>query len=289
MHVAIAQTVWNSHRQWSRVADAARSHLDRWRLVNLVLLAVGALGGALATQSSWLPGPVRIACGVAAAAVLALAGVVQQQLLGRDRVLRWTTARAASEALKAETFRYLAGVAPYADTGRDAELARQRAEIQDRSAEFLVDFAQAPPDGKPLPAVQDLADYVLVRAQDQERWHHGRVAQHAAKAKRLRGVELAATLVAAVLAAVAGTLSLPDLSAWVGVVTTLGAAVAAHLAATQHDRIAASYARTADQLGRLISSSDSGTATPEVQARFVREVERVLAAQNESWVSLLSR
>ncbi|MFN2496522.1 MAG: DUF4231 domain-containing protein [Pseudonocardiaceae bacterium] len=286
--MAIAQTVWNSHRQWSRVASAAREHLDRWRLVNLVLLAVGALGGALATQSGWLPGPLRTACGVGGAVVLALAGVVQQRLLGKDRVLRWTTARAASEALKAETFRYLAGVEPYAGTRRDAERTRQLDEIQVRSADFIVDFGQAVPGDKPLPAVRDLASYVTMRAQEQERWHWQRVTQHSAKATRFRGAELSATLVAAALAALASTLSLPDLSAWVGVATTLGAAIAAHLAATQHDRIAASYARTADQLGRLISGLDPDAATPEEGARFVREVERVLAAQNDGWVSLLS-
>lgn len=283
----ISRRAWHSHLRWSRVADEARAHLDRWRLVNLTLLAAGALGGALATQVSWLPSAARVACGVVGAAFLALAGVVQQWLLGRDRVMRWTTARAASEAIKAETFRYLAGVEPYADAHRDAELTRNLREIHTRSADFALDFDRAVSDGTPLPDVQDLADYVTMRAGDQLRWHRGRVADHHARARRLRHVELAATLAAAVLAAVAGALRLPDLSAWVGVTTTFGAAIAAHLGAGQYDRIAASYARTVVQLELLISGIDPETATPEQGALFVREVEGVLAAQNGTWVSFL--
>jgi SMODS and SLOG-associating 2TM effector domain 1/Protein of unknown function (DUF4231) len=285
--VLIVQTAWHSHLRWSWVADGARAHLDRWRLVNLTLLAAGALGGALATQVAWLPSAARVACGVVGAAFLALAGVVQQWLLGREWVMRWTTARAASEAIKAETFRYLAGVEPYADAHRDAELIRHLREIHERSADFALDFDRATPDGTPLPDVHDLSGYVTMRAREQQLWHHGRVADHHAKARRLRRMELATTLAAAVLAAVAGALRLPDLSAWVGVTTTFGAAIAAHLGAGQHDRIAASYARTVVQLRLLISGIDPETATPEQGALFVRDVEGVLAAQNGTWVSLL--
>jgi conflict system pore-forming effector with SLATT domain len=62
----------------------------------------------------------------------------------------------------------------------------------------------------------------------------------------------------------------------------------AHLAATQHQRIAATYAATADQLERLIAGIDPATATPRQQAQLVADVERVLAAQNQGWTDLLS-
>ncbi|MGH3913429.1 MAG: DUF4231 domain-containing protein [Pseudonocardiaceae bacterium] len=286
--MTIAQTVWDNHRKWSGVAGAARRHLDCWRLANLALLAAGALGAAVATQSSWPSDTVRTACGALGAGALVLAGVVQQGCLGKERVLRWTTARAASEALKAETFRYLAGVEPYTDSHGDAELIRKSNEIQTRSADFIIDFDKTAPDGKSLPAVQDLPSYVTMRAQDQERWHSQRVEQHSDKAKYLRGAELAATALAFALATAATQFSLPDVSAWVGFATTLGAAIAAHLAATQHDRIAASYCRTTVQLRALLSGFTPDAATPAAGALFVRDVEGILAAQNEGWVSLLS-
>ena len=70
--------------------------------------------------------------------------------------------------------------------------------------------------------------------------------------------------------------------------TTIAAAFGTHLAARQHQRIAASYAATADQLERLIVGVDVKTASADRQAQFVADVERVLAAQNEGWVDLLS-
>ena len=77
------------------------------------------------------------------------------------------------------------------------------------------------------------------------------------------------------------------LAIWIGVATTVGAAFAAHLSATQRDRIAAGYAATVDRLDLLIERlpADPDTAT---RAQFVADVESTLAAQNETWLGLLS-
>jgi Protein of unknown function (DUF4231) len=105
--------VWRRHRQWSVAADVARKRLDRWRLWNLVLLVLGALMGALAAQT-WLAAGVATGSAAVAAVCLGLAGLLQAHALTTDESARWTHARAASEALKAETYRYLMRVAPYA-------------------------------------------------------------------------------------------------------------------------------------------------------------------------------
>jgi hypothetical protein len=65
--------------------------------------------------------------------------------------------------------------------------------------------------------------------------------------------------------------------------------VAAHIASEQHDRIAAGYASTTEELQRLIRDFRRAGQTPEAAARFVAAVERVLAAQNQSWSSLISQ
>ena len=127
------------------------------------------------------------------------------------------------------------------------------------------------------------------RAQDQADWHARRISHHERLGRLWRNVELLATASAAVLAAVGGVLHGPDLSAWVAVATTAGAAVAAHIASEQHDRIAAGYASTTEELQRLIRDFRRAGQTPEADARFVAAVERVLAAQNQSWSSLISQ
>ena len=111
---------------------------------------------------------------------------------------------------------------------------------------------------------------------------------HLRKARTLRLAQLAATGVGVVLAAVAGALPGSHLAVWTAAATTIAAAIGTHLAAGQHQRIAASYASTADQLERLIAEVDPVGAGPDRRARFVADVERVLAAQNSGWTDLFS-
>jgi hypothetical protein len=280
--------IWRRHRQWSLAADKGRARLGRWRGVNLGLLVAGAVLGAVAAQPNW-PRGLTATAGALAAFALALAGMVQRVFLSANEVARWTGARAASEALKAEVFRYLAGVAPYngADADQDRELNRQVEAIQDKAEALMVDLQQTPADNRPLPDVHDIDSYKEKRAKQQADWHRGKIGKELQAARRIRYAELAATVIAALLGAIGAALGTKGLSVWVGVATTIGAALAAHLSATQHDRIAASYATTADQLDLLIeqlpAAPDAATA-----AQFVADVESRLAAQNESWLGLFS-
>ena len=108
----VLDLVWRRHRQWSLLADEARSRLDRWRLSSLLLLVAGALAGAMAAQT-WLAPAGSTAFAITAAVALAVAGFIQANLLGPEQTVSWTGSRAASEALKAEVFRYLTRVPPY--------------------------------------------------------------------------------------------------------------------------------------------------------------------------------
>jgi len=277
---------WRRHRRWSIAAGNGRARLDRWRRVNLILLAVGAVLGAVAAQPSWPRGLTATAAGLAAFA-LATAGIVQQRFLNADEVARWTGARAASEALKTEVFSYLAGVAPYDGTDRDRVLDTQVEAVQDKAAALMVDLQRTPPDDRALPEVHDLSSYVANRASQQANWHRSKINEHVQAARRIRWAELAATLTAALLGAIGAAFDTRGLAVWIGVATTIGAALAAHLSATQHDRIAASYATTADRLDLLIehlpAEPDAG-----IRAQFVADVESRLAAQNESWLGFFT-
>ena len=279
--------LWSSHRQWSLAADAAQSRLNQWRQRTLALLVVGALAGALAAQT-WLSSSFISAAAAVSAALLALAAWVQSMALTSDQTERWTGARAASEALKAEVYRYLTRVQPYHGADRSDRLSAQFDAIQARGQPLLVDQKLVAPDNRPLPKVRSFGGYLTARAQQQATWHRDKVGDHLRKARTLRLAQLAATGVGVVLAAVAGVLPGSHLAAWTAAATTIAAAIGAHLAAGQHQRIAASYASTADQLDRLIAEVDPVGAGPDRRARFVADVERVLAAQNSGWTDLFS-
>jgi hypothetical protein len=279
-----AAGAWRRHRQWSAVANRRRTRIDRWRLINLGLLIAGAILGAVAAQPSWSRDLTTVAAGVGAFA-LGAAGIVQQRFLNAGEVARWTGARAASEGLKAEVFRYLAKVAPYDGDDPDGVLQRQVAAIQDKAGGSAIDQQQSPADDKKLPDIRDFPSYVDNRARQQANWHRNKIAEHLKAAGWIRAFELVATVVAALLSAIVAARYTNELSAWIGVATTIGAALAAHLSATEHDRIAASYATTADRLDLLIEDLP---ARPDAatQAQFVTNVETRLAVQNETWLAL---
>ncbi|SDD47816.1 Protein of unknown function [Geodermatophilus telluris] len=281
----VLDVVWSHQRQWSAAADAGRRRVERARLGNLVLLVLGALAGALAAQTGPDSATATGAAAVAAVA-LALAGLLQAHALTTGQTARWTRARAASEALKAEVHRYLLRVAPYAGPDRSRVLQARLDEVRARAAGSLVDRQQAPADGRPLPALRTVREYVDLRARGQAAWHRERSAAHARRACRLRTAQLAATGTGAVLAALAGTVPSWGLSAWTAAATTVATAVGAHLAATRYQGVAAASAGTADRLEALVAGFDLAAATPEQEAHLVTEVERVLAAQNEGWADL---
>jgi hypothetical protein len=280
--------VWRRHRQWSLAATSARARLDRWRLRNLLLLVLGALAGAMAAQTWLASGAARVFAMIAAAA-LALAGLIQAKALNADQTARWTRTRAASETLKAEIYRYLVRVSPYAAADRAHTLRAQLDAVQARAPEaLLVDQQTVPADDKPVPSVRTFGEYVTLRAQDQADWHRMKAAEHARRARSLRTWQLLATGFGVILSAITGFVPSWRLSTWTAAATTVAAAVGAHLAATQHQRIAAAYAATVDQLEQLVAGIEPSTASADQQAQFVADIERVLLAQNEGWMDLLS-
>jgi SMODS and SLOG-associating 2TM effector domain 1/Protein of unknown function (DUF4231) len=279
--------VWRHHRQWSHAANAARARLDRWRLWTLLLLVLGALSGATAAQT-WLASRTATGFAIVAAVALALAGFIQVRALNPAQTARWTRARAASEALKAEVYRYLIRVSPYAGADRAQALLAQLDLVQARAQAQLVDQQTGSADDRRVPSVRTFMDYVTERPQEQASWHRSKSDEHRRQSRTLRIWQLIATGIGVILSAVAGFVPSLRVSTWTAAATTIAAALGAHLAATQHQRLAATYAATADQLERLIADIDPETATPEQQAQFVADVERILVAQQEGWLDLIT-
>ena len=283
----VLELVWHYQRQWSAAAGKAQKSLNGWRLANLTLLVLGAIAAAVAAQT-WLGSAGLALFAAVSAGFIALAGVIQSSALTPDKGSRWTGARAASEALKAETYRYLTGVQPYAGASRTDQLRAQLDVVQDRARGLGVDQQLAVIEPEPLPAIGTFGDYVKKRAKKQAAWHKERISDHERKARQLHACQLAATAAGTALAALGGVMPSWHVSAWTAAATTIAAAFASHIAAAQHQRIAASYAITADQLDRLVAAVDPDTTDAGRQAQFVSDVERVLATQNEGWADLLS-
>ncbi|MDY7106214.1 MAG: DUF4231 domain-containing protein [Actinomycetota bacterium] len=281
--------VWALQGRWSRVATEQRARVDRRRRANLALLFVGASAGATATVG--IEGvAVQIAAGVSALA-LSLAAAVQQRGLNATEISQWSAARKASEAIKAEAYRYLAQVPPYRGADRDERLLDRVEDHENDARDHVVALNATASDRADAPDISGIDDYVRLRATEQAGWHRRKRAEHERTAGVWRRVELGITLVGAVVSAfggIAGEGAAGVAGAIVGVTTTLAAMVAAHLAATGHERIAAGYAATSERLERLVVRLPEHP-TEEQAVAFVEDVEELLARQNESWVGLFTR
>jgi hypothetical protein len=217
---------------------------------------------------------------------------VLQPRFGRQPVEAWARARSASESLKEQVYSYLAGVSPYRDADRDQQLRQRSGATLAAVDDLLPETGGIEPVPRPLPVVGNVDDYVTVRVGQQIRgYYRARASRLRTILGRLRGVELMLAVAAVVLAATAGTIGIKGAGQWVTVVTTISAALAAHMAAARYEYMLIEYSRTAAQLERLRDEREP-LADPGQTARaddaFVAECERVISDQNESWMAKLA-
>jgi hypothetical protein len=185
--------------------------------------------------------------------------------------------------VKSAVYQRLVGVPPFDGHDRDHRLEEAVAEVTARARDLAAEVALVDRGADPLPSVAGIEDYVDHRAREQRDFHARRATQHMRLERRWAAVESAVVLAAAVLSAVAGAVEGRELTVWIGVATTVTAAVAVHRAGGQHARLAASYAMTVDDLDRALRSFDPASATPKDAGRLVSRVEAILARQNDTW------
>jgi hypothetical protein len=277
-------SVWEWQSVWSQAANRLKTRIDRLRAAMLALAVASAVLTTLAAQVASVTRPGGKVLAVLAGVAVGLVPVVRSRL-GRDAVSRWTRARAVSEELKAEVYQYLADVGPYrGDAGAVALLEHART-VQDQARDLLPDTADIQPVVRDVPPVHDVATYVEHRVDPQVRWYRGRSVSLRQRLARARRTELALGLVGVLLAAVAAAGS-EAFAAWVAVVTTLTAALTAHVAASRWEYQLVEYLRTAAELERMRDEWTAGLVLDGVGAdRFVERCEHVVSIQNDGWMA----
>ncbi|MDB5059768.1 MAG: hypothetical protein JWO59_3240 [Chloroflexi bacterium] len=276
-------SVWRQQSVWSQAANQLKASIVRSRTVGLYLAALGALLGTGAAQTaSWNP---ALAKWLAFGAALALAaGPVVGRFAASERTRDWTRLRSVSEALKADVYRFLAGVPPFDDDGRDRELL-DRLDRLLKDADDLRRYSSGmTPVVRELPPVTDLRSYVEYRVTAQlDGYYRPKARQMHERVSRFRRIEVTLSLVAAVLAAVAAVYGKEAAASWVAAVTTIMALVTAHGAAERYEYQEIEFSRTADALERL--RADRGSTDSD---GFVESCESIISVQNEAWMAKLS-
>ncbi|MFJ4974503.1 DUF4231 domain-containing protein [Streptomyces coeruleorubidus] len=280
--------VWDQQSVWSQAAGRLKEQVMRARVASL---ALGIMAAALGTAASQ-----TLTSNEAVGKVLAFAAAVAAgcaPLIGRrggpDRVSDWTRLRAVSEALKTESYLYLAGVGAYRgigiENGGDLLRERARAFVAD-GGDLLRHTTGITAVERPVPGVRDVQSYVEQRLRRQlERYYRPRAAYMHRKVQLHERIEFALGGLGAVMAAVAATWGVEQIAAWVAVAASIGVAVTAHAVAQRYAYQQLEFTRTAEELERLLERWSAGHGTaPEAADRFVAECEHVISVQNEAWM-----
>ncbi|MEE6263345.1 DUF4231 domain-containing protein [Plantactinospora sonchi] len=275
-------TVWKQQSVWSRAANATRRRIIRARRTVAGLTIGAATAGVAAAQLGDVHRDVSRILAVLAASALLLVPLAARGT-ARERIDAWTRMRSMSEALKAETFRYLAGVHPFSGPDRAAVLLERFDALTDDAADLLGHTVGLRSDAGPLPEVTDLPSYRRHRVQRQcEHYYRPAARRMERSATAIRRVTVGLTLASAVLSGVVGVFGNATLAAWVGVLATATSALVGYGAAQQYEHLQMEYARTADRLERLQHARDTGRAYTDDDS-FVAEAERIVSVSNEAW------
>jgi hypothetical protein len=293
--MAALDTIADRQAGWSKTADTLKAPIDRARRAVLIFSVLGAV---LATLASQLGAPadatgsvsladLRTWVAIAGAVSLATATFFTQRLLGQEHVTAWVRARAISEALKREAYKFAAVAAPYDQANAEALLNAERQKIEADGDDLVAELVSNPGKGSVPRAVLTRDQYVKNRVDGQIKYYNDRAGPYRTKANRLRRAEfvlaLAATLIAAVSTVTGKSIPLfgiPfDIAALTAVFTTIAAAVLAHIEATRLDFLVTTFIATARRL------EDRKVGTREPWAGFVNDCESILATENNSWIA----
>ena len=297
----VVESAWRDQAIWSEAANRLKAELSTWRCRAAVAGVLGAfletLAGALAGLGGvwWWP---RALLALAGAVILAVVPYVARTKTSKDQVRAWVRARSVSEALKETIYRYLVGAPPFAPEPAPAALVARCQAVKEKVQDLGGLAATIEPPKKERPLTLTLEGYVGTRITDQiENYYRPKARQNALTAQKLHNWEFRLGLLAVALGALAGAATatglpwLSGLAPWVAVVTTAGAAVTAHLAASRYDHGAMTYFATAD---RLTGLRDGWLATPDRLApahvaKFVDDCERAISTENEAWLAEWTR
>ena len=274
---------WAQQRIWSQAATRLKRRIDQARRAALLLGIATAVLAVAADQAGGLSVLAGRVLSAAAAITAGLATLLQRRA-GTGQIRDWTRARSASEGLKSEVYRYLAGGAAYTGPDRDQRLGAETRSITEAVADLRRHALGIGPDAKPIPPVRDTASYITGRVNDQiSNYYTPRAGVYDRRVRRLRMAGDLLGVTAVVLAALAAAFQIGGLAAWVPVVTTIATAVAAYIAAARYDHLVIEYLRTAQRLEHLRQEQLAGPAGDP--AAFIDTCEAAISVENQAWMA----
>jgi hypothetical protein len=280
---------WNRYRAWAKRARTLQAASERDKLLALVAAVLAALFGAIAATvpTTDATAPTTWATLATIAAVLAATAAAATAILGRDVLevgheKKWILARATAEAMKSECFVAAARAAPYDGADAAARFAARLDEIERNALdERVVPLPDPAQDDRRRPAeTMDLPWYRSERMVEQQKYYADRQQEHEAATRNLRFAGLGMALLGALLGAIAAA-GFTGFAPWIGLTTSVAAAVGAWGYMARRSILAATYGTMAHRLGTL---SDRAVHTQRALPEIVTETENLLRAEHSEWL-----
>jgi hypothetical protein len=287
---------------WSVAADRLKAVQEKARWTVFALSILGALLAALASQIPTETGSAVLrhahtALALLGALLLGLATFISSRLLSQTKTAAWVRARAASEALKREAFKFAARVEPYdePDLAKAEALLKIEYEKVNSAVEKVAHPAADP--GRPGSAPRALltpGEYRNQRVLNQvQKFYRVKAAQYHKTSKTLKRAEFVLAIAAMIVTVIAGalgkTLSVSgvafDIAALTAVLTTISGTILTHIEASRLDHLVDTYTATARRLEDQDLDFDTASKDPAAWSKFVNRCEEIIAAENASWVA----
>ena len=238
--MAVLDTIADHQAGWSVTANNLKTRIDRARWAIFGFSVLGALLAAIASQWTNPAGTAvsitsdpRTWIALCGALSLAAATFFTQRLLGKEHIAAWVRARAISEALKREAYKYAAGGTPYDQADRDAKLDSERQVIEGDGDDLLADYVRSAGKGSAPRQMLSHAEYISRRVDGQIAWYRKTAGKNQHTAKFLRRAEFWLALTATLITAIAPVTGkhtalyghVFDIAALTAVLTTVASAV----------------------------------------------------------------
>jgi len=280
--IAGLQHVWGRQSVWSQTANKLKAELGRSRSQVLGLTIAGAVLTTAAVVGGLESAVGKALAGMGAFAV-ALAGTVRARA-GKDATQNWTRARSVAEGIKSETYLYTTSSDGYAGADRNDRLDTRIAQLERDANDLVGRSIGIEPVSREAPKADDAETYVAERLTPQVNWYRSKARELRGRRGQIGRIQLALSVLAAALAALAGAVEVEQIAVWVPVVTTVAATIAAYSAAERYDYLLVEYQRTADELERLRDRRPVAMSDDD----FVQACEAVISTQNDGWMAKLS-
>lgn len=285
--------IWSQYRLWANTSRAYKADVLRWRKAVLALSISGAILGTLCQQSrswlaegkwSWIP----IALGFLSAAALGLAAYYTKEALSPDPEGRAVRARSAAEAFKSEAYLLAANAPPY-NTATTADGLRVRTEKIRKAVENLPSKSISPEqelEGIPADRLK-VEDYIKQRVLQQiNEYYLPQARENEKKVARGRTLSLILGSLAVVLGVLGATYGWA--AAWIAVISTITAAIAARQYAGRYQFLIVSYQATAERLKWLKTAweiSHKTDADVDDRNNFILACEEAISIENSAWMA----